>query len=560
MAFSVSAAVRLELEGLQQQPNLASQLLAFVGTPPDEGESALRNFVRSLETQARKALQAVGYYDADIAVRREQRDADTAVIIAVTPGKPVSLREIDIRIDGEARSDDTFQRALEETRLRPGTVLDHGRYERFKDRLVDLAQRRGYFDAAFTVHRVTVESAEHAADIELHFDSGIRYAFGRTTFDEAPITPELLPLWLPFEPGTAYDAELVAKGTTELLETGYFKGVRLITRRDEAADGQVPIHVELTAAPPNTVGLGIGFATDTGPRARATWEKPHVNDQGHSLRAELAVSGVRSSLGTSYRIPSTVEPALTYYQLEAALRTEDFQDTRSTSRVAAARRVHETPGGWQQDVYVRWLSESFEIDSVTETTTLSIPGIGWSRTLRSGGLRARQGARYALRLEGASAEVFSDINLQKVVASAKWLQPILDRHHVIARIEGGALSTNDFDRLPSSERFFTGGDQSVRGFAYRSIAPRDETGTLIGGRYLAVGSVEFVWHFTPSWGVAVFTDAGRAFSSSDEPLRVGAGFGLRWRSPIGTLSVDLGFGVSEDDTPARLHLLIGPEL
>ena len=75
-----------------------------------------------------------------------------------------------------------------------------------------------------------------------------------------------------------------------------------------------------------------------------------------------------------------------------------------------------------------------------------------------------------------------------------------------------------------------------------------------------MASAEYIWQFKPPWGLAVFTDTGRAYNDNSAPFRVGTGFGLRWQSPIGTLRVDLGFGVSEDPVPTRLHLTIGPDL
>jgi len=295
-------------------------------------------------------------------------------------------------------------------------------------------------------------------------------------------------------------------------------------------------------------------------RTRVAWEKPHLNEKGHSFRTDLAASLVRSSLSASYRIPSKSQPARRRYQLEAALRTEDFQDTQSLSRNAAVRRVTDTKFDWREDVYLRWQDEVYEVGSDLNDTTMYIPGVGYTRLERSDELRARRGARYGVRGEVASRDFLSDVDMQKITASGKWVWPVQDRHRVIVRAELGALSTNDFDQLPTTERFYTGGDQSVRGFEYRSIAPVDEDGVLIGGRYLNVASAEFIWHFTPSWGLAVFGDTGRAYNDNDEPLRVGTGFGIRWQSPIGTLRVDLAFGVSEEPVPTRLHLTFGPDL
>ncbi len=552
--------VRLEIAGIEDAA-IERQVRLFVGEPGSDADAQVRAYLRDLPEQTRRALQAIGYYRAEVTLTRKLDEGVTVASLEVRLGEPVRVGEMVLEIVGQARGDSAFERLLRAPGLAPGDIFDHGRYEAVKSKLFDLAQTRGFFDAKFLEQRASVNRGAGLADITLRLDSGIRYAFGEVTFDPAPVDVSLLQRLVPFTPGTPYHANLVADLTNAIRDRGYFASVSVNVRREEAVDGRIPVHVELTPTDPNEVGLGIGYSTDTGPRARATWSKPYVNDRGHSLRIELGVSGVRQELGSSYRIPSEEDPARRYYQLEAGLVSEEIAEQQSDSRTAAVRRVRETEGGWREGVFLRWDEEEFRsAGEERQLTTLYVPGIEWSRSKRRGGLLPRWGTRYSLRLEGASRELASDVDLGKVVVSGKWLQPVLERHRLVVRAEFGALATDDFSRLPNSYRFFAGGDQSIRGFKYQSVAPEDDEGNLLGGRFLNVGSAEFVWQFTEAWGVGTFVDAGRAYTDDTERVRVGAGFGLRWNSPVGTLRVDLAFGVSEDDVPERVHLTIGPDL
>ncbi len=75
-----------------------------------------------------------------------------------------------------------------------------------------------------------------------------------------------------------------------------------------------------------------------------------------------------------------------------------------------------------------------------------------------------------------------------------------------------------------------------------------------------VGSGEYEHFFLDNWGAAVFVDAGDAFKSSFD-ANVGAGIGLRWKSPIGMVRVDVARPVVSDlDDSWRMHLVIGPDL
>jgi translocation and assembly module TamA len=129
---------------------------------------------------------------------------------------------------------------------------------------------------------------------------------------------------------------------------------------------------------------------------------------------------------------------------------------------------------------------------------------------------------------------------------------------LLVRGEIGRTFTGNFADLPPSLRFYAGGDNSVRGYGYQEIGPRVNDRN-VGGRNLAVFSVEGERRFTNTWGMAAFVDAGDAFDSSPQ-MRVGVGVGLRWRSPVGPVRIDIAHGLDDPASPVRLHLNIGTDL
>ncbi len=122
------------------------------------------------------------------------------------------------------------------------------------------------------------------------------------------------------------------------------------------------------------------------------------------------------------------------------------------------------------------------------------------------------------------------------------------------------MGVRNFDDLPPELRFFAGGDRSIRGFDYEAIGEQNSAGGIIGGKYVAIASAEYEHYFVENWGAGVFVDAGDAFSSSFD-VNVGTGIGLRWRSPLGLLRVDVARAVVTDlKKEFRIHLVIGPDL
>ncbi|MDH3640424.1 MAG: BamA/TamA family outer membrane protein, partial [Gammaproteobacteria bacterium] len=109
-------------------------------------------------------------------------------------------------------------------------------------------------------------------------------------------------------------------------------------------------------------------------------------------------------------------------------------------------------------------------------------------------------------------------------------------------------------------RFFTGGDRSVRGYGFNALGVTDENGEVIGGRHLLVGSVEYDHAINDQFSVAAFLDTGNAINSLNDDLEQGAGLGVRWKSPVGPVRLDIASAISRPGNPIRVHISVGPDL
>jgi translocation and assembly module TamA len=145
-------------------------------------------------------------------------------------------------------------------------------------------------------------------------------------------------------------------------------------------------------------------------------------------------------------------------------------------------------------------------------------------------------------------------------AGARVARRITGAGRVNARVNVGATLVDETASLPVSLRFFAGGDNSVRGYGYKSLGPVDDEGNVRGGRYLVTGSVEYEHPvFGDDWWAAAFVDAGNAFDDDPE-LEVGYGVGLRWFSPVGRIRLDLAFPADTRDDDWRIHFALGAAL
>jgi len=217
-------------------------------------------------------------------------------------------------------------------------------------------------------------------------------------------------------------------------------------------------------------------------------------------------------------------------------------------------------GGWRQDLSLTMQSAAFEVGIDSGHSTLLVLGTGISRVRTDDRIFPNWGHFLSFRVRGSHEKLLSDTRFFQAGAEGKIVRSMGSRTRILARGEVGALFSPDFNALPATFRYFTGGDRSVRGFGYQSLGALDQEGNISGGTRILVGSLEMDYHFLDHWGAAAFIDVGNAITSFSDALETGLGLGLRWRSPVGPIRLDGAFAISRNGSPFRLHINIGPEL
>ncbi|MBK0059885.1 outer membrane protein assembly factor [Pseudomonas sp. S44] len=544
---------------------LQANIEGYIGSLGDRDEEALLRFSRGAEEQARKAAQALGYYQAQIDTEVKppsKADQPVQLIIRVDPGEPVRLRNVTVRIEGPASEMKAF-RIPDSKALRPGEQLNHGVYEDAKRLIQNQASRYGFFDGRFSRQRLAVDPQAGVADIELVYQSGPRYRLGKVTFGgDAPLDDDLLQRMVGFKPGTPYDSELVAELNNDLQSSGYFEGVRVDAAPTAAVDDVVPVDVRLDTRKPRTLGLGLGFSTDVGPRGKANWTRHWVNPQGHSYGWETELSAPRQNVGLWYDIP--LDPPLTdKLRFAGGYQNEEIAGTDTLSKLLTVGPEWHSklPSGWQRVISLKYQREEYRLGDDSGLSNLLMPGVSFSYLHSDNRIDPHNGYRLQFDLQAAKEGLGSDTNLVHGNVLLKGLTTLGQNHRFLGRVQFGGSATNGYQQnVPPSLRFFAGGDQSVRGYDYQTLSPKNNKGDRIGGRYLVAGSAEYQYSLTEKWRVATFIDQGNSFNSLELPsLKTGVGIGVRWVSPVGPLRLDLARAL-DDDGGIRLHFSMGPEL
>ncbi len=567
---STNAAVqeqpRVALELIGVEGDLADNVRAHVSitTKPCNTSSAyLKVLGKRAEGEALEALQAFGYYapkiTSDVVVGTECPLAR----IVVDRGAAVLLRTIDLEIRGPGSDDQEFNERLQAIKLEPGDQLDHGEYTKAKRLIKSVALERGYLDGTFLRRELKVDPIHLAADITLIFATGPRYSLGEVDIEQTPnfIDETVVRRFIEDPSGAPYTAAAVGSLHRALSHSNYFHSIEVRPRLSAPLGETIPVDIKLTPRDRHAFNAGIGASTDEGIRGRVGYQNRRVNRRGHQFDFNVNASLIEQEFSSAYRIPLT-HPTDEWLTAQIGVRRRDVDAFETTEAQLMVSETKRRLWGWMETRFVELSRENYTLSGTNEVSNFLAPGINWHRTVANHDLFPTRGYDIDFELKGAAEAVVSDTSFARALLNLTTIYGLPFDSRALLRASLGAIWVDAFRALPPSARFFVGGDNSLRGYDIDSRGPVDANNEVIGGTYLAVASAELEHYFTAAWGAAVFVDIGNAFGGdgSSSGLLTGAGIGLRWRSPVGPMRLDIAHPLDEASDAFRIHLRIGPDL
>jgi translocation and assembly module TamA len=367
---------------------------------------------------------------------------------------------------------------------------------------------------------------------------------------------------LPWRPGEEITAEALAAGRSALFDSGLYSSVVVNLGEEPDAEGRLPVTVELKERLHRSIGIGARYRTDEGLGGNVSWENRNLFGRGERLTIELDGSFIGADLSASFRKPD-------FWRRDQALIADsslvyentDAYESLSAGASAGLERLL-APGMTVSGSLAFRLSQVQERGKDREEFgLLSLPLLfNWDRS--NDLLNPTRGGRLALYNEPFVDVLGKDLQFNKSRATYTHYIRVLREPGVVlaGRASVGTLFGAERDEVPADLRFYAGGGGSVRGFGYQLAGPLDDDNDPIGGRSLLELSGEVRVRLTETFGAVAFVDAGSNFSSTvpdlNEPLRVGAGPGLRYFSPIGPVRLDVGFPINKRDSDDAFQLYV----
>jgi len=520
---------------------------------------------RRIVAETQDALEPLGYYEPKVTYESTHEGDKWRVTIHVTPGRPVRLSDVSVTASGPGAQVHDIREIIEAQELKPGLRLNHGTYERVKGTLIRAAKNEGYLDARLTKNELVIDRTERRATVTIEMDTGRRYSFGEIKIAQDVINDGSMRRLLRMQAGDPYTLDALLRTQYTLDDSQYFSNVSIESGTPDRQALTVPVTVSAQPNRKHRFATSVGYGTDTEARGKFTWDNRRVNRSGHRFKMELLGSSVIKEVTARYVIP-VMDVALEKLEFTGDLVDEELADTES-KRNEVGVGLTQAMGRWQRVLFVRVSNETTKDANGSNTAFYVFPGISYS-TLPSyiTGGRPRPYRLY-FELRGSPTTLGSDASFVQFRFQGERKFDFWERWHLDLRAELGMTrieSNEDQDKqifdLPASQRFFAGGDRSVRGFDLNELAPKDkDTGETIGGKHLATGTIEVTRDLPRNFGIATFFDIGNAFNDFKTPdFQYSAGLGVRYNIAVARFGIDVAQALSDNRSP-KLHLYISTQ-
>ena len=509
--------------------------------------------------QAKELLATAGYFSPVVTSSIERQPGRLQARFTVDPGSATTVEKVDITFAGAIAAGaggnpQRIERIRREWSLRAGEVFRQDGWDNAKSAVLKGLLTRDYPAARIADSQAHVDPQSHRAQLTLTVDSGPAFTFGELQIQGLKRYPRSLVEPLnPIVPGEPYSQEKLNELQSQLQDSGYFRSVFATIEVDLANAQAVPVRLDLTENERKRLSLGVGFSTNSGPRAQVKWLDRQFMGRNWRLDSELKVDRLTRLLGADLAFPARDNgwrPSIGAHYERSDIVNEISDKINLGVHLASPDRVNEQVWG------ISYLGDKERIGGAVVNHRQALVG-SWIYTRRrlDNLLAPQRGTQTTLEIDVGPPAVVNRKALLRATLHATWLAEPSARWQTILRAQVGQTMGAARATIPGDLLFRTGGDQTVRGYGYNSLGVAQD-GAIVGGRLFALASAELVYRITPVWGAAVFHDTGNAADSWRDwhPVH-GSGVGGRWRSPIGPVNLDLAYGHAV--RKPRLHFSVG---
>jgi outer membrane protein insertion porin family len=529
-------------------------------------------FTTDLE-RLQRFYAARGYYQCTITheLQVDEEDGLVTVQIQVKEPAPVTVAEVNIEISPDPGEPEP--RPLpEKLPLQPGDIFVEDVYQHSEQVLRDFFLARGHAWVK-TQRKATVDLEHGYARVQYLVQPGPPAVFGDTRVEGTQdVSPALVARELTYQPGEQFSLEKVANTRDKILGLELFRSVQVAPERTDGTPRVVPMRVRVEEKPPRDIKVGLKYSTQDELGAQVEWQHHNWLGGGRQLSTALKYSSITASLGVTFVQPHFLSP-----RTRAVVSVNQDQEDEETFLLNATRFRPRLEHRFSS-TFSGFLGYRFEFIKLNDVKSATIRALGqfkrdgvvsgpflgviWNTT--EDPLDPKAGEIVSATVDQVGKLWGGDYRFYKLTVEGKKYQRLGWETVLAGRLKIGiADAIGGQENMPLFERFYAGGEKSVRGYGRRRLGPLTEDDDPLGGLSLIEGTLELRRPLWQKLGGALFVDFGQVSTQSlDFPfddLDFAVGVGVSYATPIGPVRFDIGFPFDPPpgDQPWQLHFSMG---
>jgi len=522
-------------------------------------------------------LRVYGYYDGEV----------TQTLIAPAGGQGAESIRFDIQPGpryrlGAIATGNLDQAGADAAPLRASLALASGdplNLDTITAQVTKLGEalgQRGYPFADTGTPGLAVDHARFEGDLDLPVKTGGKYRYGAITTNlPRYMSPGHLGDIARFKPGQVYDRDKVDDFRRAILATGLVSSLTVTPRETAPPSGDQPgtvaLDVDIAKAPQRTLAGEMGYDTGEGFRVASSWEHRNMFPPEGALKFRTIVGTNEQLLGTTFRRSNFLGRDR---QLSVDVYADNADLTAYAARKVAFATTYERlttilfqkPWSWSMGLEAQASEEREGVPSgVTTGRTLYITtALPLRAAIDSTDdlLDPHHGHRASLRVSPELALARGEHQGYASIQADASTYVAVGSTVLAGRVRLGSMPGTDIDNIAPSRRFYAGGGASIRGYGYDLVGPRNALGEPKGGRSLYEFSIEAripTGLFQGALQIVPFLDAGGVETATVPHFndwRLGAGFGVRYRTGFGPIRIDLGTPLNPRAGDSRIGVYV----
>jgi translocation and assembly module TamA len=513
---------------------------------------SLRPWEREVRKRLPEIAAAEGWFSATVAIDydNEQR---THVTVTVTPGPRTVVESVDIAFRGDLMREDPERdqrrRELRESFvLKPGQPFRSAQWDIAKTRIEESLGDLDYAAGILVDSKAEVDAESAKARLFVTLDSGPQFTLGGYEIEGLQRYPDVvIKRLVDLKPGERYRRERLFELQHDINTGPWFSSVIVDIERDPMKPNLVPVKITVSERPTREVGLALGYGTDDGVRGEAAFRHRNLFDRGFDLQSSVRVSQEQQiGYADVYLPPGLIahpkRGTIPFTDSFGVLTEHSTIEKLALSRFAVAAYRHFRLETWELRLGLSYqIERTFPEGGEVQLRRALAPIVQATFRHVDNVLDPKKGGVLNVQVAAGAKSLASGDNFVKLYGQYTYWIPLGDMDQLTLRTEWGRTFAPSRDHIPQDFLYRAGGSRSNRGYAYQSLGPV-EGDAVVGGRYLATGTVEYTHWLNDKWGAALFLDVGDAADSVNEwqPLR-SYGVGARYKTPAGPFALDLAY-------------------